>query len=127
MKHLLILYLLFMGNQAFTQVNQAPDSCQIFVSDHLTRNDGEYLVIDVSCEIKQFKFKIFTRFGVLLYESDSLKEPMDLNLSEKIIVDGKEQYKFLENEVCIWVLTYSMSGDHPNSKLREATGVISIL
>ena len=124
MKLVITISLLFISFLSNAQDNEMNEGCYIFTQNNLTRNDGAELVLSTNCTFEEFKFEIFDKWGELMFETTKFSNPIDFNLSEKIIVDGKEQYKYEISQTYTWVVTYSLKNH--KEKIRRI-GRIMIL
>ncbi len=123
----LILTLLFINffALAFGQVDNKvkKDSC-IKIPDILSTNTKTKLFVTVSCQITKFEFKLFNRWGNLVYTTDKLTNPLDLNIFEKITEKKQEKQKYAAG-VYYWIVNYTAVIE---GKLNEkkATGNLTI-
>jgi hypothetical protein len=124
MKLVITISLLFISFLSYAQDNEMNEGCYIFIQNNLTRNDGAELVLSTNCTFEKFKFEIFDKWGELMFETTKFSNPIDFNLNEKIIVDGKDQYKYEINQTYTWVVTYSLKNH--KEKMRRI-GRIMIL
>lgn len=127
MKYPIIWIIVIWSNIVFAQSKVEEDTCSIFVSNVLTRNDGDELIINSGCELIDFNFEIYNKWGELMYQSNHFQSPMDFDLYEKIVVDGEEKYKFPKKETFIWVMTYKRSMQKSEGLLIKKSDSITIL
>jgi hypothetical protein len=79
MKQLLFLLLILNFTSSFAQ--ECPDSCSYFIPNSLTPDCDqagcEILEIVSDCSFKKFEFKLFNRWGQVIFESSSPKKKFD--------------------------------------------------
>ena len=78
------------------------------IPDELSPRNGTKLFVSVLCEIKNFEFKLYDKWGVLLYSTTSISSPFDLDISEKIKVRGKEKEKY-PTGIYVWSAKYQVT------------------
>jgi hypothetical protein len=96
---------------AFSQ--ECPDSCDVFIPNNLTPDceafDCEILEIITTCKFKTFHFKIFDKWGEIIFESDDPNKKFDSR--------GNPQATY------VWTLT----GEFCNGEIIDSKGQITIL
>jgi len=89
------------------------DSCYVSIPNSISSNDDSenyrYLTVQSECGFNSFKFKLFNRWGALIFESD--KPTMKFDTSN------------LEKGTYFWIL----NGEFCNETEINDTGSISIL
>ena len=85
MRNVSILILFFFGTSylAFSQGNTIKDSCLV-IPTVLVKNNDQKLEIISKCELSEFNFQLFNRWGQLMYEASTFMYPFDLDINEKI-------------------------------------------
>lgn len=72
------LFLIFCKN-SFAQ--ECPDTCKLYIPNVLTPDcddiDCEFLKIQSNCTFTEFDFKLFNRWGEIIYESTNSEEKFD--------------------------------------------------
>lgn len=111
-----ILFIVFSSLFALelhAQSKDCPDSCEYYVPNTLTPDcdqaDCEILEIVSNCSFKEYKFKLFNRWGEIIFESEVPEKKFDST-------DHKEGTYF-----------WTLEGKFCNSKDLKGTGYINIL
>lgn len=124
MKFVLLFFCYLLINFSFAQTEGAEDSCHIIVPSTLVKNDNETLTIIIDCPISQFSFKIYNRWGNLLYETKNLTSPLDFDIHERMKRKRKKlgPEKF-QTGLYYWHLEYREDG---SVNTRKRNGQIYI-
>lgn len=111
MKPLLFLPMLFAIAIAYGQETATTDEgpCTFTVPSLLSPGISEKLGVQSTCILDSFDFKLFNRWGQIVYETDQFTNPLDFNLNEIQQKDGVEEYKY-QFGLYIWQITYSFQG-----------------
>ena len=120
---LFLLLILTLSGQAQTEEKVLNDSC-IQTNKSVGLNGAQKLELFASCEINDFHFKLYNRWGTLVYETDKFLTPIDLDITQKIKKDGVEKPKY-PNGLYLWVANYTRPSYNGPVK-RQSTGSISI-
>ncbi len=103
---LLILFILFEGI-SFSQNNTADSLC-FYVRNNMSINDEEPLRIVYSdkCPIQKFYFKLYNRWGNILFEASSITEANSFNP-----FSNQKTTKNFETGTYFWTITFSLKDD----------------
>jgi len=70
----LLIFFFFILLTFLGRAQDCPESCSIYIPNVVTPNcdgiDCEFLTVSSECPFISFDFKIFNRWGVMLFESD---------------------------------------------------------
>lgn len=98
----LILLCLFSPLLSFTQID---DSCFVYLPNVLTPDCDwhpcDELIVYSTCQINNYNFKVYNRWGELMYESEDIEDVWIPSQTMKPLVDG----------TYVWVLTGEWSVD----------------
>lgn len=109
---------LFCGLSSNAQTTAAQENC-FELPATLVKNNDDQLTIKCKCDLSEFSFKLFNRWGSLMYESKMVGEPTDLNINET----SKGQEKFHPGTY-FWTIDYRKVNQ---AKKSSITGFINIL
>ncbi len=123
--HRIILFLLvFLPGVSFAQTENTGDSCHIVVPRTLVKKNKETLTVSIDCPVSEFNFKIYNRWGNLLYETKILTFPLDFDIHARM--KGKRKQlgaeKF-QKGLYYWRLEYKEEG---SVNVRKSNGQIYI-
>jgi hypothetical protein len=92
-KGLLFTIVCFLSVGTFAQDKQK-DTCFV-IPNSISKNSDDFLKIQSKCDLARFEFKLYSRWGNLLFETDQFSESIDIGLHEKL-GKNKEQNKYQE-------------------------------
>jgi hypothetical protein len=100
------------------------DSC-IKTSKTLSIKGDAKLHIYKTCDFANFNFKLYDRWGKLVYETSEFSDPLNLDITQKIKSRRKEKDKY-ENGIYLWRASYIVTtSDGPSN--RSSVGSIKII
>ncbi|MFN5845921.1 MAG: gliding motility-associated C-terminal domain-containing protein, partial [Flavobacteriia bacterium] len=115
---LLLMVILVGGYYGNAQTTTPAENCfELPVS--LVKNNGDSLTITCKCDLSEFNFQLFNRWGSLLYESKKFGKSLDLNMNES----EKGQAKF-PSGTYFWKIDYRKVSEKEKS---SETGFINVL
>ena len=92
--------------------NPNPDTCAYFgigsFQAFFMKSDNDSLTYFSGCPLTALELMIVDRYGTILAEINEVHNPIHLDLSEKIVNDGEEEFKFNEGYY-FWKAKYSFS------------------
>jgi hypothetical protein len=118
------LLLISAGIKVQSQNPVLKDSCNFTVSPIVRPVDTDKLLIGYSCNIQNFKFRIFDRWGKEVYFATTLSKQLDLNIYEKIKEKGGEVPKYKDGTY-FWLAKYDVLSEGALFS-KSSTGVITI-
>ncbi len=109
-----------------TQTERAEEDCIVNVPSSISLNDADKLFVEISCPVSEFHFRMYNRWGELLYETQNFTAPLDLDLHAHKKGKGKKLGPkiFNGNESYIWQMDYREEG---TVNTRKANGTIIVL
>jgi len=124
MKYLTIL-LLFITSNSTAQHDESRDSCLI-IPKSISQRNNEELLIRSNCNLATFSFKLFNRWGELLYETSNFSSPLDFNISEMTGTKKNPVLKY-QSGVYFWIIEFRLLNEHDPEKIENMTGYINII
>lgn len=124
MKYLTIL-LLFIASNSTAQLSESQDSCLI-IPNSVSQKNNEGFFIQSNCNLASFNFKLFNRWGELLYETSDFSSPLDLDISEMTGPKKDPVYKY-PTGVYFWILEFRLLEEHDPEVIQSKTGYLNIL
>jgi len=98
-------------------------SCEVNLPAVLSPKDADTLTIQSNCTINNISFKLYDRWGILVYEATKLSDLAAFDLNEKIKKDGKKEFKYKEG-VYVYILSCLLKDQE---KPLKKTGSLTIL
>lgn len=113
----LLVFLLgtYFGN---TQTTPPNENC-FELPAILVKNNDDSLTVNCRCDLSEFNFQLFNRWGSVMYKSKKVGEPLDLNIND--IEEGQAKYP---SGTYFWKIEYRKVNVKEKSTI---TGFINIL
>jgi hypothetical protein len=134
MKNLIVLFSLLLVNQCYySQSNTIPSKC-FSVSESTKKSSKDSLLIVSMCDVLDFKFQIFNRWGEVYHTSYSSGKIDIFNITPKDQVQtGTKKKKnttqvdnnFVEGQY-IWIITYFEVSDVNRKHQKTENGTLYI-
>ena len=88
-----------------TTTSQRDSCCKVPIE--LSPRSGTRFYVDFLCDVRNFEFKLFNKWGEALYSTTGIESPVGFDISEKIMGKRKEKEKYPVGNY-IWVARYQV-------------------
>jgi hypothetical protein len=107
MKIVLFTLFIVLAGITFSQKNTTDSQC-FYVKNNLSINDEEpwRIVYSDKCPLQKFNFKLYNRWGNILFEASSLTEANSFNP-----FSNQKTTKNFETGTYFWTITFSLKDD----------------
>lgn len=106
---------------SFSQVETVKDTC-LWIGNNVSKANDGGVNLSSKCDLSEFKFELFNRWGSLVFETTEYSSPLDIDVNGK--VGKKQDQDKYQQGVYYYKITYRTVGSRDSLDL---TGYIQIL